>query len=89
VPVLCFDGVRWASRTSRSLLLAAGLADWVKRDCTDYVAAAIDPALAPETPNRLAALRASMRDRLHASPVCDCKALFRELETLYLTGDAR
>lgn len=89
VPVLCFDGDRWASRTSRSLLLAAGLADWVKRDRTDYVAAANDLALAPETPNRLAALRASMRDWLQASPVCDCKALCRELETLYLAGDAR
>jgi predicted O-linked N-acetylglucosamine transferase (SPINDLY family) len=89
VPVLSFDGDRWASRTSRSLLLAAGLPDWLKRDSTGYVAAAIDLALAPDTPNRLAALRASMRDRLLASPVCDCKMLCRELEALYLTGDSR
>jgi protein O-GlcNAc transferase len=85
VPVLSFNGDRWASRTSRSLLLAADLPDWVRRDQADYVAAAIRLAVAPETPNQLAALRAGMRHRLLVNPVCDCKALCRELEHLYLS----
>ncbi len=85
VPVLSFNGDRWASRTSRSLLLAAGLSDWVRRDKADYVAAAIRLALDPETPKQLANMRGGMRDRLLVSPVCDCKALCRELEALYLS----
>lgn len=85
VPVLSFNGDRWASRTSRSLLLAAGLPDWARRNQDDYVAAGIRLALAPETPNQLADLRAGMRDRLLVSPVCDCKALCRELEAFYLS----
>jgi predicted O-linked N-acetylglucosamine transferase (SPINDLY family) len=32
VPVLTIDGDRWAARTSRSILTAAGLADWVAAD---------------------------------------------------------
>ena len=37
VPVLTFNGDRWASRTSRSLLLAAGLSEWVATDVADFV----------------------------------------------------
>lgn len=85
VPVLSFNGDRWASRTSRSLLLAAGLPDWVRHDRADYVATGIRLALAPETPKQLSDLRAGMRDRLLMNPVCDCKALCRELEALYLS----
>lgn len=91
VPVLSFNGDRWAGRTSRSLLLAAGLRDWVRHDQADYVAAGSRLALAPDTPKQLSDLRAGMRDRLLASPVCDCKTLCRELEDLYLSicGPAR
>jgi len=84
VPVLSFNGDRWASRTSRSLLLAAGLSDWVRHDQADYIAAAIRLALAPDTPKQLSDLRGGMRARLLKTQVCDCKALCRELEALYL-----
>jgi protein O-GlcNAc transferase len=84
VPVLTFNGDRWASRTSRSLLLAAGMSDWVADSAEEFVDAAIRLALTPDTPHRLAAIRATMRDRLRASAACDCTALCRELETLYL-----
>ena len=40
VPVLTFNGDRWASRTSRSLLLAAGLSEWVATDVADFVSRA-------------------------------------------------
>jgi protein O-GlcNAc transferase len=83
VPVLTFNGDRCASRTSRSLLLAAGLGEWVARDVGHYIDAAIWLAAASDTPTRLAELRQSMRARLAASPACDCAALCRALEELY------
>jgi predicted O-linked N-acetylglucosamine transferase (SPINDLY family) len=84
VPVLAFDGDRWASRTSRSLLLAAGLADWVLADENAYVQRAVELATDLATPAQLASLRAGMRDRLRASSVCDTAGLARALETFYL-----
>ncbi len=83
VPVLTFNGDRWASRTSRSLVLAAGLDAWCLADRDAFVAQAIALARSPTTPAELAALRASLRDRLARSPACDGAALCRGLESLY------
>lgn len=83
-PVLTFNGDRWASRTSRSLLCAAGLSEWVADDTAGSVDTAIRLAHEPGTGQRLAALRSGMRQRLLASAVCDCTTLCRELEALYL-----
>ena len=83
VPVLTFDGDRWASRTSRSILLAAGLTDWVMADVAQYVQRAVVLANDPETPRMLAALRAGMRDRLRSSAACDTAALCRAMERFY------
>ena len=83
VPVLSFNGDRWASRTSRSLLLAAGLGDWVADDLDGYVDRAIARASDPATPGRLAALRQAMRERLRASQVCDTAGLCTALEGIY------
>ncbi len=83
VPVLTFNGDRWASRTSRSLLLAAGLDAWCLADRDAFVAQAIALARSPATPAELAALRAAMRDRLARTPACDGAALCRGLEGLY------
>jgi predicted O-linked N-acetylglucosamine transferase (SPINDLY family) len=47
VPVLTFNGDRWASRQSRSLLLAAGLDDWVMPDRDAYIARAVTLARSP------------------------------------------
>lgn len=79
VPVLTIDGERWAARTSRSILTAAGLADWVAADVPDFVAKAAKLANAD-----LAPVRAAQRGRIAASPVCDVASLCRELEELYL-----
>jgi predicted O-linked N-acetylglucosamine transferase (SPINDLY family) len=84
VPVLTFNGDRWAARTSRSLLLAAGFPEWVADDRAGYVARAIEFANDPQSPERLAALRFGMRGRLSASPACDCVGLCRALEEIYL-----
>lgn len=83
VPVLTFSGDRWASRTSRSLLEAAGLDDWVMATRAAYVDRAIALARAPETPQRLAALRHDMRRRLAASRAMDSAGLCRQLEAIY------
>ena len=86
VPVLTFNGDRWASRTSRSLLLAAGLSEWVATDVAEFVSRGVALAQRDDTSAMLAALRAEMREHLRASPVCDTATLCRSLEALYLTG---
>jgi len=83
VPVLTFNGDRWASRQSRSLLLAAGLDDWCMQDRDAYIARAVELARSPAAGVELAALRAAMRDRLTRSPVCDSTGLCRALERIY------
>jgi predicted O-linked N-acetylglucosamine transferase (SPINDLY family) len=83
VPVLSFDGDRWVSRTSKSLLLAAGLGDWLLPDQAAYEARAIALANNPETPAMLARLRAGMRAKLSASAACDTVALCRAMERFY------
>jgi len=83
VPVLTFNGDRWASRTSRSLLLAAGLDTWCLADRDGFVTRAVALANAPTTPADLAVLRGSLRERLAKTPACDGAALCRGLERLY------
>ncbi len=80
VPVLATHGDRWAARTSRSILLAAGLDDLVAPDVEALVALA---ARLAGDPAALAARRAAQRDALAASPACDPAALCRELEAIY------
>lgn len=86
VPVLSLDGERSASRTSRTLLLAAGLPEWVMDSQEKYVQRAIQLAKSEQTPNWLAALRKSMKRRLRASRVGDVAGFCREMERLYM-GD--
>jgi protein O-GlcNAc transferase len=83
VPVLTFNGDRWASRQSCSLLLAAGLDDWCLPDRDAYIAQAVELARSPATATELAALRATMRERLTRMPVCDGAGLCRALEGIY------
>lgn len=68
VPVLTLPGETFASRHSLSLLTAAGMTDFVAADEDDFVARAV--ALANDA-DRLAELRAGLRGRMAASPLCD------------------
>lgn len=86
VPVLTFNGDRWAGRTSRSLLVAAGLEDWVADDMAGFVDRGIALLTDPQTPARLAALRAGLREKLRASPACDSAGLCAGLEAIYTSG---
>ncbi len=83
VPVLTFNGDRWASRTTRSLLLAAGLDTWCTPDLNAYIDRAETLARSRATPIELAELRATLRGRLAAASVCDSPGLCRALENLY------
>ena len=80
VPVLTFNGDRWASRTSRSILRAAGLEDWCAPDKAGFEEMASRMGRSPEP---LAALRAGQRAKVAASPACDAGSLCRELEDIY------
>ncbi len=83
VPTLTFNGDRWAGRTSRSLLLAGGLSEWVAADAAGFRDAAVAMAHAPDSPARLAALRGRLRERLRPSAACNVVGLCRSLEALY------
>lgn len=63
-----------------SLLTAVGLADWAVGSEDAYVSRAV--AAAGDVP-ALAALRASMRSRVAASPLCDGAGFVRRLEGVY------
>ncbi len=81
--MLTFNGDRWASRTSQSLLLAAGLTEWVAADEADLVGRGVALARSADTPAMLAQLRAGMRQRLRTSAACDTGTLCHALEGLY------
>jgi predicted O-linked N-acetylglucosamine transferase (SPINDLY family) len=77
VPVLCFDGDRWAARQSASLLRAAGLDEFVARDEADYVARGIELGSGFDDERR------TMRERLAGSRMMDTAAFAREIESIY------
>ena len=81
VPVLTFDGDRWASRTSKSLLLAAGLQEWVMQDVHEYVHRAVSLTMDSYIATKLSALRQDMRSLLKRSQVYDADGLCHAMET--------
>jgi protein O-GlcNAc transferase len=83
VPVITFPGDRWASRTSASILRAAGLQLLIANSLEGYISLAASLANAPDERPSLASLRATMRNQLKASSVCDTPAFAREMETIY------
>lgn len=85
VPVLTTNGDRWAGRTSRSILMAAGLGEYVAADIAGFVELA---ARLSRDPQDLAVRRTGQRAALAASPACDPAALCRELEAIYLEAAA-
>lgn len=80
VPVVTLAGDRFVGRVGASLLAQVGLDDLVARDADGYVGLAA--ALAADRP-RLAGLRASLRDRVAASRLCDAEGYARSVEAAY------
>lgn len=81
VPTLTLAGNTLLSRQGASLLACAGLADWVAANEADYVDKAV--ALTGDI-DRLAALRAGLRDRVLASPLFDAARFAANLEEALL-----
>ena len=80
VPVVTLRGNRWLARVGAAIALEAGLPDLVCETEEEYVEKAIALAHQPE---RLSALRKSLRIILETSPVCDSKGFTKSLESLY------
>ena len=80
VPVLTFAGDRWASRTSASILRAAGLGEFVAVDCESFVSMAVRLGSGPAA---LGEKRAGMRARIRESAACDTQGFARQMESLY------
>ena len=77
VPVATFHGDRWASRTSASILRAAGLSELVGETVED----SWHSQSAWQNPQTISCdLRRNMRSRLLASPVCDTPSFARNME---------
>jgi predicted O-linked N-acetylglucosamine transferase (SPINDLY family) len=85
VPTVTLSGDTMIGRQGQSLLSAAGLADWVARDASDYVARAVAAA---SDLTALASLRASMRERVASSPLFDAKTFAQDLANAFI-GMAR
>ncbi|WP_421990350.1 tetratricopeptide repeat protein [Roseococcus sp.] len=76
VPVLTLAGGGFAARHALSHLSNVGLVDWVTYDEEGYVAQAIARAADPEA---LVTLRATLRERVSVSPLCDAPRFGRNL----------
>ncbi|MBL6934842.1 MAG: tetratricopeptide repeat protein [Alphaproteobacteria bacterium] len=82
VPVITLEGAHHGGRVGASLLGAAGLGELVAGDEDSYLALAV--ALAADTA-RLKELRASLRERMQASPLTDAAAFAAKIEDAYRT----
>lgn len=82
VPVVTLLGNRHAGRMVASVLTQVGLTDLIAATPEEYVAKAAGLANDVE---RLAALRAGLRERMRASPLCDGRTFTRHLEKAYRT----
>lgn len=83
VPVLTFDGDRWASRTSRSILGNSHLSQFAVENYEQYVLTAVKFATHPRAQAQLLELRRTMRDQLLDSKVCDTRLFAKKMESLY------
>jgi protein O-GlcNAc transferase len=80
VPVVSLRGDRFVSRTSATILAAVGLPDLVAESPQGYVETVV--ALADDV-RQLAQLRATLRQRVARSPLCDGPRFTSGLESAY------
>ena len=83
VPVLTFDGDRWASRTSQTLIRRTPWSRFVAADVRGYVEQAVQLATSDATPGELTLLRQQMREQLRQSPACDTARLAANMEAIF------
>jgi predicted O-linked N-acetylglucosamine transferase (SPINDLY family) len=77
VPTLTMPGETFASRHSASHMSNIGLSDWIVPSLDAYEEQAVARASALDA---LAALRAGLRARMKASPLCDAPRFGRHLD---------
>jgi protein O-GlcNAc transferase len=80
VPVMTLFGERCAGRMAASALTSLSLTEWVADSPEKFIEIGIRAACDLE---RLARLRADLRARMAASPLCDAKSFTRSLEQTY------
>jgi predicted O-linked N-acetylglucosamine transferase (SPINDLY family) len=80
VPVITLAAKRHAGRVGVSILSNAGFGEWIAQTPEQYITLAAGLA---EDVQKLAALRASLRQRMSDSPLCDGQAFARKIETAY------
>ena len=80
VPLLALKGDRLVAHMGESILHAAGMPEWIATDEDDYVARAVAFASALRA---LADVRAGLRLRLLASPICDAPRFASNLEAAF------
>ena len=80
VPVVTLVGDRQYGRVGASLLKAVGLEELIAESPDGYLRIATDLAC---NPDRLKALRATLRDRMWASPLCDGAGFAHVMEQAY------
>ena len=80
VPVVTLNGKTVAGRIGASALHAIGLDELIAKDTMEYVDIAVRMAQSPE---RLAALRSGMRQRIAASPMGDMQQYVAAVEVIY------
>ena len=80
VPVVSLAGRPSVGRFGAMILHAVGMDDWVSADIDGYVACAL--AAATDL-HRLAQVRATLRQRVADSPLCDAAGLARHVEAAY------
>ncbi|MHB8743218.1 MAG: O-linked N-acetylglucosamine transferase, SPINDLY family protein [Sulfuricaulis sp.] len=80
VPVVSLRGKRHSARVGASLLAAAGFPEWVADTPDQYIA--IARTLAQDT-NRIASLRAQLRERVLQSRLCTAREYTHAVENAY------
>ena len=78
IPLITRRGDRMVARQGEGILHNLGLSDWVATDDASYIAIAIANAA---NLHRLSELRAVLRGKLLASPLCDAPLFARNLTT--------
>lgn len=80
LPVITLAGASHVSRVGLSMLTNIGLPELIASSTDEYVTIATDLA---NHPNRLQEMRASLRQRMLASPVMDAPRFTKNLESAY------
>lgn len=80
VPVVVLAGDRHAGRVGVSLLTSVNLTELIAQTVPEYQRIAVELARNPE---RLAAYRSGMRDRMRQSPLLDAAGFTRAMESAY------